>query len=63
MAIVVLTRRPKLPSSVPLPPGAPVSLVDVVTGARVDTSSGSLEVASEAFAIHVYVAADSACVR
>jgi hypothetical protein len=63
MAIVVLSRRPKLATSVPLPPGAPVSLVDVVSGARVNTSSGSLEIANDAFGIHVYVAAESACVR
>ena len=61
MAIVVLTRRPKVVASVPLPPGAPVALVDVVTGARVDTTSGSLDVANDAFGIHVYVAAESAC--
>ena len=61
MAIVVLTRRPKLAASVPLPAGAPISLVDVVTGTRVDTTSGALEVANDAFGIHVYVAAESAC--
>lgn len=61
MAVVVLTRRPKLAASVPLPPGAPISLVDVVTGARADTTSGSLDVANDAFGIHVYVAAESAC--
>lgn len=63
MAIVVLTRRPKLAASVPLPPGAPVSLVDVVTGARIDTSSGSLSVSNDAFGVHVYVAGESACAR
>lgn len=60
-AIVVLTRRPKLAAKVPLAPGAPVALVDVVTGARADATNGSLDVASDAFGIHVYVAVDSAC--
>lgn len=62
-AIVVLTRRPKLGTNVALPPGAPVALVDVVSGVRVDASTGTLDVPAEAFGIHVYVAAESACSR
>lgn len=59
--IVALTRRPKLPVDVPLPPGAPRALVDVTTGERVDATSGTVRVAADAFGAHVYVAAEGGC--
>lgn len=61
LAIVALSRRPARPIDVPLPPTAPAVLADVVTGARVDVSSRTLRIDPEAFGVHVYVAADSAC--
>ena len=60
-AIVVLSRRPSLASEVALPPGAPSALVDVVTGSKVDVSSGVLPLAADAFGVHVYVAAGGSC--
>jgi glycosidase len=63
VAIVALSRRPSRPVDVALPPSAPVALVDVVSGERVDTSSKTLRVEAEAFGVHVYVAAESSCAR
>ncbi|MDF2694533.1 MAG: Neopullulanase, partial [Labilithrix sp.] len=62
-AFVVLVRRPTGPTESPLPPGAPTALVDVVTGARIDVSSGTLPVAAEPFGVHVYLPAESTCAR
>lgn len=62
-AIVALVRRPTGPVEVPLPAGTPPELFDVVTGAKVDASSGVLRVDAEPFGVHVYVAAGSACAR
>ncbi len=62
-AIVALGRRPPLTADVRLPPGAPLAMVDVVTGARVDTSAGALELPSDAFGVHVYVDAAGPCAK
>jgi len=59
--VVALTRRPKLPITVALPSGTSPSIVDVVSGARVEASGGSLEVPADAFGVHVYVAAEGGC--
>ena len=61
VAIVALVRRPTRPLDVPLPASTPKKLVDVVTGTRVDASSRTLHVDADAFGVHVYVGADSAC--
>jgi glycosidase len=61
LAIVALSRRPSLAADVPLPPGAPASLVDLVTGAAVDASSGTLTLPPDAFGVHVYVGAGGPC--
>ena len=63
VAIVSLVRRPTGPVDVPLPPSTPASLVDVVTGERVDASSKTLSVDAEPLRVHVYVSADGACAR
>ncbi len=60
-AIVVLSRRPTAASEVKLAAGAPSELVDVVTGAKVDVSSGVLPLPADAFGVHVYVAAGGSC--
>jgi glycosidase len=60
-AIVVLSRRPSLAAEVALAPGAPSALVDLVTGTKVDVSSGKLPLAADAFGVHVYVAAGGSC--
>lgn len=60
-AIVALSRRPSLATEIPLPPGAPTALVDLVTGARVDVSNGKLPLAPDAFGVHVFVAAGGSC--
>jgi glycosidase len=59
--VVALTRRPKVPIEISLPTTAPVALVDVVTGQRVDVVSGRLTVPADAFGARVYVAADGGC--
>jgi glycosidase len=61
LAVVALGRRPSLAVDVKLPPGAPSSLVDVVTGKTTDVASGVLTVPNDAFGVHVYVAAGGAC--
>lgn len=61
VAIVALARRPTRPVDVPLPADVPAALVDVVTGARLDVSSRTLRLEADAFGVHVYVAAKSAC--
>jgi len=61
-AIVSLSRRPSRPVTITLPKDAPSTLVDVATGQRVDASAG-LPIDSEAFAVHVFLPADSACAR
>jgi glycosidase len=61
VAIVALARRPTTPVDVPLPPGAPAALVDVVTGERADASGGALHLDAEPLTPRVYVAAGSAC--
>lgn len=63
VVIVALARRPSRAREVSLPPGAPSALVDVVTGERVDASSGVLSLGAEAFDVRVLVAAGSACAR
>jgi glycosidase len=60
-AIVVLSRRPTVASEVKLAAGAPSELVDVVTGTKVDVSSGVLPLPADAFGVHVYVAAGGSC--
>ena len=59
--VVALSRRPSLTADVKLPPGAPSAFVDVVTGTKIDTSSGVLTLAADAFGVHVYVAAGGSC--
>ncbi len=61
VALVALVRRPTGPVDVPLPPDTPASLVDVVTGERVDASSKMLRVDADPFSVHVYVNADGPC--
>lgn len=61
VAIVALVRRPTGPVELPLPAGAPAALVDVVTGAQVDASGGTLHLDAAPFGVHVYVPAGSAC--
>jgi hypothetical protein len=60
-AIVVLSRRPSLAAEVKLAPGAPSALVDLVTGTKVDVSSGVLPLPEDAFGVHVYVDAGGSC--
>jgi glycosidase len=60
-AIVALTRRPTAAAKVTLPPEASASMVDITTGERVDLSSGVLTTSADAFAVHVYLPADSVC--
>ncbi len=63
LAIVVLTRRPTLPTVVPLA-GLPVSasdLVDVVTGTPARLEPGGIAVANDPLAVHVYVPNASRC--
>jgi hypothetical protein len=48
---------------VTLPPGAPSSLVDIVTGQRVDVARGVLTLPADPFGVHVYVAADGPCAK
>jgi glycosidase len=62
-AIVALSRRPSLAAEVKLPAGAPSALVDVVTGTRVDVVNGVLPLPSDAFGVHVYVAAGGTCAQ
>ena len=59
--IVALGRRPALDAEVKLPAGAASALVDVVTGKRFDTAGGVLTIPSDAFGVHVFVAADGPC--
>jgi glycosidase len=61
--VVALSRRPTAEAKVALPADVPTDLVDVVTGARIDASSHQLAVGADAFAVHVYVAADSICLQ
>ncbi len=61
VAFVSLARRPTTTLDVALPPGSPTQLVDVVTGARADASGGTLTIPDDAFGVHVWVAAGSAC--
>ena len=60
-AIVVLSRRPTVASEVKLAAGAPSELVDVVSGTKVDVSSGVLPLPADAFGVHVFVAAGGSC--
>jgi glycosidase len=60
-AVVALARRPSLPAEVRLPAGAPSVLVDLVTGTKVDVTSGVLTIPNDAFGVHVYVAAGGSC--
>jgi glycosidase len=62
-AVVALARRPSMAVDVALPPGAPSSLVDVVTGQRVDVAKGVLTLPADPFGVHVYVAADGPCAK
>ena len=62
-AIVSLSRRPTMATSITLPAGAPTSFVDVVTGKQVDTSNGTLALDAEPFGVHVFVPAASACAK
>lgn len=59
-AIVALTRRPTQKVDVPLPPGSPTDLVEVLTGKPLTTTV--LPVSDESFSIQVYVSAGSGCV-
>ena len=61
VAIVALTRRPTTAIDAPLPKGVSSALFDVTNGQRVDVASGALRVEPDAFGVHVYVAAESAC--
>jgi len=63
IAIVALTRRPTAAVDAPLPPNAPVALVDVTSGKRVDATARALRVEPDAFGVHVYVAAEGGCAR
>jgi len=59
--IVALARRPALTVDVTLPAGAPSGFVDVVTGTKIDATSGVLTLPADAFGVHVYVAAGGSC--
>ncbi|MDB4940598.1 MAG: Neopullulanase [Labilithrix sp.] len=59
--LVSLGRRPTVDAEVTLPPGAPTALVDVVTGAPASVAGGVLTLPSDAFGVHVLVAASSPC--
>ena len=61
VAVVVLTRRPALPVSVPLAGLASGGLVEVRSGAPAPVAEGSLAVANEPFSVHVYVPSASRC--
>jgi glycosidase len=60
-AVVVLTRRPSLPTTVTLPPGIPPALFDVVSGEAVHAADGALPVDNAPFGVKVYVPAAEAC--
>lgn len=60
VAIVSLSRRPTKRVEVPLPAGARVDLVDVVTGDQIRAGS-SLPVDADPFAVHVWLPAASSC--
>ncbi len=59
--IVALSRRPSRDAEVALSSAFPPSLVDVVTGTKVDSSRGVIAVPRETFGVHIYVPAGSAC--
>lgn len=59
--IVALSRRPALTADITLPRGAPSGFVDVVTGAKIDATSGVLTLPADTFGVHVYVAAGGSC--
>jgi glycosidase len=62
-AIVSIARRPTDPIDLPLPPGAPPALFDVVKGERVDVSKGTLTIDADPFGVRVWVAAETPCAR
>jgi hypothetical protein len=59
-AIVVLTRKPTEKVELPLPPGSPTDLVEVLSGKPLDRTV--LTVPNAPFSVQVYVSAGSGCV-
>ncbi len=62
-AIVALSRRPALAAEVRLPETAPRTMIDVVTGQRVDVRNGSFPIPADTFGVHVFVDADGPCAK
>ena len=60
-AVIVMTRRPSTPTTVMLPPGAPTSLVDIVTGEHAEAPGGELQIPADPLVAHVYLATTDPC--
>ena len=60
-AIIVISRRPTGPTTIPLPSTAPTSLVDVVTGEHVEAPGGQLAISADPFTVRVYLAPSDPC--